>query len=292
FGSGPVAAKSLEFISSNFNVEAVITKPKRPNSSDPVPVIDLSSSLGLPLYTPANKNELDVLFEKNNFSSELGILIDFGVIVSQKVIDNFKFGILNSHFSLLPLWRGPDPISFSILNGDQSTGVSLMLINNGIDEGKLIAQEKINIDHLNSITLTSSLIDLSNSMLYKYTPKYLLNKIAPYPQPETTPTYSRKLTKGDGEINWSKPANQIEREVRAFINWPKSFTKIYGIPVILTEVNLNNSGGKPGSISYDKRSMNIKCLTGSLDILKLKPSGKNEMEISSFISGYRDQFQD
>jgi methionyl-tRNA formyltransferase len=291
FGSGHVAAQSLELLSHNFNIEVMITKPKQANSRDPVPVIDLASSLGIKFFTPANRTELDKLFETNDFSSELGILIDFGIIVSKKVIDYFKLGIVNSHFSLLPVWRGPDPITFSILSGDISTGVSLMLINEGIDEGKLIAQEKLNIDHLNNIELTTSLINLSDLMLQKYLPKYLSNEIKPYSQlNQIFPTYSRKLTKDDGRINWNKPANQIEREVRAYIDWPKSFTEIYNIPVVITKVRLNDSGGKPGAISYDKISMNIKCLTSSLDILKLKPAGKPEMTISSFIAGYKNRF--
>ncbi|HUY53066.1 MAG TPA: methionyl-tRNA formyltransferase [Candidatus Dormibacteraeota bacterium] len=291
FGSGSVAAKSLELLSNNFYIEAVITKPKQSNSRDPVPVIDAALKLGVKLFTPTNKNELDKLFDENIFTSKLGVLIDYGIIVSSKVINYFKLGIINSHFSLLPIWRGADPISFSILNGDKFTGVSLMLINEGIDEGNLIAQEKIGIEHLDSIKLTNYLINLSNSMLKKYLPMYLSGKITPYVQSAAMlPSYSRKLTKEDGHIDWNKPANQIEREIRAFINWPKSFTNIYNIPVIITQVNFNNSSGTPGSIYYSKSVMNIKCLSNSLDILKLKPVGKPEMDISSFIAGYKNRF--
>ncbi len=291
FGSGSVAAKSLELLSNSFDIEAVITKPKQSSSRDPVPVIDTALKLGIKLFTPTNKNELDELFRENIFTSELGVLIDYGIIVSAKVINHFRLGIINSHFSLLPAWRGADPISFSILSGDKLTGVSLMLINTGIDEGNLIAQEEIQIKKLNSVELTDSLIALSNSMLKKYLPMYLSGEIAPYAQSSKVPvSYSRKLTKEDGRIDWNKPAEQIEREIRAFTYWPKSFTKIYNIPVIITAVNFNNSSGRPGSISYDKKSMNIKCATNSLDILKLKPIGKPEMNISSFISGYKNRF--
>jgi len=291
FGSGLVAAQSLEFISRNFNIEAVITKPKKSNSRDPVPVIDLSNKLGVKVYTPTNKDELDYLLENTNFNSEVGILIDYGIIVSQKVINSFKLGIINSHFSLLPAWRGPDPISFSILNGDKTTGVSLMLLSIGIDEGKLIAQEKTNINNSNCIVLTESLIKLSNSMLTKYMPNYLSGDLVPYAQSDKiSPSFSRKLTKQDGIINWSKPAIQIESEIRAFISWPKSFTKIYGIPVIITQAAIGHSNGEPGSITYDKKSMNINCKKDSLNVLRLKPVGKNDMEIASFISGYANQF--
>ena len=291
FGSGLVAAESLEFISRNFNVEAVITKPKKSNSRDPVPVIDVSNALGIKIYTPTGKDELDSLLDENNFSSEVAILIDYGIIVSQKVINSFKLGIINSHFSLLPAWRGPDPISFSILNGDKTTGVSLMLLSIGVDEGKLIAQEKIDIKNSSSVELTESLIKLSNSMLTKYMPDYLSGDLVPYTQSDRMlPSFSRKLTKQDGVIDWSKPAIKIEREIRAFISWPKSFTKIYGIPVIITAAVVGDSTGEPSSITYDKKSMKINCREGSLNILRLKPVGKNDMEISSFIAGYANQF--
>jgi len=293
FGSGSVAAQSLELLSRKFNVEAVITKPKRSNSRDPVPVLDLCLKLGIKAYTPKNKNDLNDIFEKVAFKSELGILIDFGIIISKEIIDFFKFGIVNSHFSLLPLYRGADPISFSILSGDKATGVSLMLLNAGIDEGKLIAQNKLGINHYDNLELTHRLVTLSDSMLQKYIPQYLSGEITPYNQSnKIVPTYSRKLSKEDGKINWNKSAEQIEREIRAFIHWPKSFTEISGIPVIITKVSLNKTDGLPGTIVYDKRSMNIKCLNGSLDILSLKPLGRSDMNIASFISGYKNRFRD
>ena len=280
FGSGPVAEKSLKFLSSHFSVEAVITKPIQTNSRDKVPVIDLARKLNLKIFTPKNKHF---------FSSQLGILIDYGIIVSQKVIGNFQLGILNSHFSLLPILRGPDPISFAILNGLDKSGVSLMLINPKVDEGKLIAQEQLKIQGLTNIELTDQLISLSNSMLEKSIPKYMSGDLVPYAQSASIkPTYSRKLLKQDGIIDWSKPAYEIEREIRAYISWPKSTTDIFGVPVIITKVKISEFEGKAGQIDYDKNSMNIKCSEGSLDIISLKPAGRNDMSISSFISGYKN----
>ena len=287
FGSGIVAAQSLGFLSKHFSIEAVITKPIQTHSRDKVPVIDLSKKLGLEIFTPTNKVELDGLIDKKPFSSQLGVLIDYGIIVSEKVIDYFSLGILNSHFSLLPLLRGPDPITFAILSGSDKSGVSLMLINAGIDEGKLIAQEELSIKGLDNVELTNKLIALSNSMLEKFIPKYRSGEITPYPQSDKiTPTFSRKLTKEDGIIDWNKSAEEIENEIRAYISWPKSTTEIFGIPVIITRAKLSTLSGKPGEISYDKNSINIKCSKGSLDIISLKPAGRNEMAISSFISGY------
>ncbi|MEO6761067.1 MAG: formyltransferase family protein, partial [Candidatus Saccharimonadales bacterium] len=106
FGSGPVAAKSLELLSKDFEISAVITKPKPSHHHGAFPVIDIASQLDLSLYTASNKQELSELFSNQTFASDLAVLIDFGIIVSQDVIDYFPKGIVNSHFSLLPEWRG------------------------------------------------------------------------------------------------------------------------------------------------------------------------------------------
>ena len=292
FGSGPVAAKSLELLLKNFSIEAVVTKPKKSSSRDPVPVIEVATKFNLKIYTPSNGHELDTLIKERPFKSGLGILIDFGIIVSQNVIDYFIFGIINSHFSLLPRWRGPDPISYSILNGDKISGVSLMLLTKGVDEGKLLAQQEINITGLDSIELTDRLIKLSDEKLQQYVPLYLTNKVVPFPQSDKIgATYSKKLSKADGEIDWHKSAKQIENEIKAYIHWPKSYTTIFGIPVIITAVNFNKESGRPSQIYFDKKTMNVKCRINSLDILRLKPAGKNEMGISAFIAGYKDRFK-
>ncbi|HEX5744023.1 MAG TPA: formyltransferase family protein, partial [Candidatus Saccharimonadales bacterium] len=128
FGSGPVAAASLRLLARDFTVEAVVTKPRPPHHKYPFPVLALAEELGLKTFTANSTKEVSKLFADRPFRSELGVIIDHGIILAPDVINYFPFGIVNSHFSLLPLWKGPDPISSVILNGDKETGVSLMLI--------------------------------------------------------------------------------------------------------------------------------------------------------------------
>jgi len=156
--------------------------------------------------------------------------------VSQAVIDYFPLGIVNSHFSLLPKWRGADPITFSILSGDRETGVSLNVLTAGMDEGPVLNQSKMELtESVDARALTEQLIIISDDLLSETIPKYLKKEIAPKPQSEDiTPTYSRKLTKQDGLIDWqNKSADQILREVRAYIEWPKSYTKIEDRDIII-----------------------------------------------------------
>jgi methionyl-tRNA formyltransferase len=288
FGSGPVAAQSLELLTVNFNIEAVITKPAKSRTNDPVPVIDLANRLGIKTYLPANRKELDELIQKNPVKTKLAILIDYGIIVSQSVIDYFPLGIVNSHFSLLPKWRGADPITFSILNGELETGVSLMLITAGMDEGPVLKQASLTISKDDtSISLTKKLIFLSNNLLVDIIPKYLNSEVQPHPQPQDIePSYSRKLTKQDGEINWTKPASQIENEIRAYLGWPKSHTKIKDKDIIITKAHVEQFSGQPGEFSSGNNMLFFYCGQNALVIDKLKPAGKNEMDAKAFLAGY------
>ncbi len=286
FGSGPVAAESLRLLSKTFSIEAVITKPTTEQEMHLVlPTI--------PIYLVSNKSELDNLIESNSFKSSCAVLIDFGIIVSQKVIDYFPNGIINSHFSLLPELRGADPISFAILEGREKTGVSLMLLVEAMDEGPILSVGEQTIEFDDTTTnLTEKLIKLSYSLLEHSIPKYLTGEIVPRDQNYISEhfsrkvSYTRKLTKSDGVIDWNKPALQIEREIRAYSGWPKSRTSLGGIDCVVTKARIQELSGKPGTLFIDGKSFGVYCGQGALLIERLKPAGKNEMDARSFINGY------
>ncbi len=288
FGSGPVAAKSLELLARNFKIEAVVTKPKPTYHRGSFPVLDTAKALKLPTHTVSNKAELSKLLGTKPFHSKLGVLIDFGIIVTQDVIDYFGLGIINSHFSLLPEWRGADPITFAILSGQAKTGVSLMLIDAGMDTGKILTQKSLPISPLATTeTLTQELISLSDSLLIKYLPKYVDGSLQPRQQPHPDrATYSRKLTKSDGTIDWNKPAQQIEREIRSYVSWPKSTTTLAGKEVIITEARLVEGESQPGKVELRDKNLVVYTAAKALCIEKLKPSGKAEMSAQAFLAGY------
>lgn len=293
FGSGPVAAKSLALLADHTDIEAVITKPTTKNEMQ-------LAAKNSPVFCVSSKTELDELISNHGFKSKLGVLIDFGIIVSQDIIDYFPLGIINSHFSLLPQWRGADPITFSILSGQAETGVSLMLVTAGMDEGPVFAQAKQQISATTTEPeLTQDLIELSDALLKDFLPEYIAGNIEPRPQEEVasimgidiTPTYSRKLTKKDGQVDWTKPAEVIEREIRAFLSWPKSYTNLNGIDVIIKKAHVvpsNSLDRKPGVITVVKESRTVVVSTsnGSLYIESIQPTGKKEMPIAAFLAGY------
>lgn len=285
FGSGPVAAKSLALLTKKFLIEAVITKPST------LEMMTLASPENKPLAV-TSRAELDDLFVANRFTSQLAVLIDFGIIVSQKVIDYFPLGIVNSHFSLLPEWRGADPISFAILSGQKKTGVSLMLLAEKMDQGPLLAQKTLAISPDDTgTTLADKLIVLSDRMLADCLSRYIGGELALYPQAKNGVSYSRKLVKSDGQIDWSKSAEQIEREIRAFAAWPKSYTRLGSLEVIVTGAHAEPSrsaGANPGNLEAvaEVGTLMVSTGSGSLHIDRLKPVGKTEMTVAEFLRGY------
>ena len=281
FGSGPVASRSLSLLLGEFTIEAVITKPATKEQM-------AACAPGVPVYAVENKKELSGLIQNARFKSELGILIDFGILVAQDVIDAFPRGIINSHFSLLPQWRGADPITFSILSGQPKTGVSLMLLSAGMDEGPLLAQATLDISpDMTTPMLTVRLIELSHNLIQATVPKYLIGAIKPTPQPEADPSYSRKISKDDGLIDWKKPADQIEREIRAYIAWPRSRTRLAGREVIITSAEVVPGNTTPGTIETKGSHLYVACGKGRLEIFQLQPAGKTNMSAKAFLAGYR-----
>ena len=282
FGSGPVAARCLERLLQHVEIEAVITKPRPVHHRGSVPVLELAETLGVPTLTASNKHELDELVKTHPFTSRYAVLIDFGIIVSSTVINAFERGIINSHFSLLPHLRGADPITWTIANGDEKTGVSLMLIDEGMDTGKLIAQKTLHIAPDDTTpALTNKLILLSDELLQTYVPRYLSGEIQPRNQPHPDrATYSRKLNKTDGIIDLDQPAATIERSIRAFLEWPQSRIRLGSIDVIITKAH----------VSPSETELSAPCGDGNyLAIDTLKPLGKKEMPAKAFLAGYRDR---
>lgn len=295
FGSGPVAAQSLELLAQSFTIESVITKPRPSHHRGPVPVLEVAQRLNLPTIEVAGKDHLSNRIAETKFKSNVAVLIDFGIIVGQDVIDAFPLGIVNSHFSLLPEWRGADPISFAILSGQKVTGVSLMLLVQKMDEGPLLAQGDYDIE-LDETTpsLTENLIQLSYTMLCEVLPAYIAGSIQPLPQEVAAAespnslrvSYSHKLTKEDGVLDWRKPAEVLEREVRAFHGWPKSRTELAGQQVVITKAHIEVSESQPGQLIFGAKSLAIGTRHNALAIDALIPAGKKEMPIAAYLAGY------
>jgi methionyl-tRNA formyltransferase len=293
FGSGALAAKSLELAANNFGIETVITKPATQEGINNNPVIKVANEHNIKLLFSNNSKELDELFEQWQPDSSMGLVIDYGIIISQSVINKFDKGIINSHFSLLPQWRGADPITYALLSGQPHSGVSLMKINDKLDEGEILSQKKIRISSSDdNASLSTKLIIASNELINTDLASYLDSNSILATQASLPITYSRKINKSDGLINWHKPASVIEREIRAFSKWPCSYTAIGKINLIIHEVQVVNQTLKSGEIMVTaNKEIYIGCKVESIQLLGVQPSGKTPMTAKDFINGYQDQIK-
>ncbi len=231
------------------------------------------------------------LQELGAHSSQLAVLAAYGRIMPQSVLDQFPLGVINIHPSLLPLYRGTTPIEQVILDGATKTGVSIMRLTAGMDEGPLYKQKSLHLRGDESkAELAESLQRLGAELLTEVLPKIATQALPARNQPHPDrATYSRKLTKDEGNIDWTKPALQLEREVRAFAGWPKSRTIVGNKEVIITAAHFlaGRPSQKPGAVEViNKSTVQVACGTDYLIIDKLKPADKSEMSAAEFIRGY------
>lgn len=231
------------------------------------------------------------LSELRPHEARLAVLAAYGRIIPQSVLDQFPLGIINVHPSLLPLHRGPTPIEQAILEGVTKTGVSIMRLSAGMDEGPIYKQKSIHLTGNESkAELTRHLQQLGGKLLLEVLPFIADGSLKARAQPHPDrATYSHLLMKEDGVIDWNKPAKQIEREIRAFLGWPGSRATLFGKDVIVTQAHVSKESGTAGQTEVKEKEMLVYTSSGSLVIERLKPAGKNEMTAAEFIRGYAKQ---
>lgn len=230
------------------------------------------------------------LNELGEHEAQLAVLAAYGRIIPQRVLDEFPLGIINVHPSLLPAYRGPTPIEQAILDGTPKTGVSIMKLTAGMDEGPIYKQKTVHLSGNESKTeLTEVLQQLGAQLLVEVLPEIITGSLEPRQQPHPDrATYSRLLTKDDGIIDWQKPAIQLEREVRAFAGWPKSRTTLGGINLAITKASVVEMGkAAPGQLMVEKKRLLVGTGKDWLEIMSLRPDGKKEMSTESFLAGYK-----
>lgn len=228
------------------------------------------------------------LSELRPHKAKIAVLAAYGRIIPQNVLDEFPLGIINIHPSLLPKYRGTAPIEQALLDGVAKTGVSIMRLTAGMDEGPVFKQQTVHLSGSETkAELTLKLQQLGAQLLLEALPGIASGELKPRQQPHPDrATYTRKITKADGELDLSKPAEVLEREIRAFAGWPKTRTKLAGIDVIITSTEVSVNSLKIGQVEIRDRQLLIGTSENSLRILKLKPAGKSEMTAESFLAGY------
>ena len=291
-GSPDFALPTLKALSGALPIVGVITQPDRPAGRGrvltPPPIKVLAQSLGLPVIQPERLREPAAMEALRAWAPELIIVAAFGQILRPAVLELPSFGCINVHASLLPRWRGAAPIQAAILAGDDHTGVTIMRMDAGIDTGPVLSQRSLPI-HPDETTATLSmrLASLGAELLLEVLPKYLQGEISPHPQPETGATYAPMLAKSAGQLDFTQPAVDLARRVRAFNPWPGAHT-LWNEQLL----KIHLAHATPGDCSIRQRSVrdNLPAIgtgDGWLVLDTLQPAGKKPMSGAIFLQGAR-----
>ncbi len=281
----------------------VITQPDKPKGRglnlQPTAVKLFSNKFGLNISTPDNITTSEFLNFLNSYSVDLSIVVSYGKIIPQEIIELHKIGMLNVHFSLLPKYRGAAPIQWSLINGDNTTGVTIFWLDKGMDTGDIFLQKKIEVTKDdNYFSLSKKLVVLGCEMLKECINEIIKGNIVKQPQSGEV-SYAPQIKKSQGKIIWSKSAYEIHNLVRALVRWPKAYSiikfgrKTCNVKILNTKVVEDNTG-QYNSFSYgeiikiNNDSIVVQCGNNTqLEILQLQPENKRSMWCREFLCGYR-----
>jgi methionyl-tRNA formyltransferase len=309
-----------------FEIVAVVTQPDKPKGrelkSQPSPVKMLAQKLNLLILQPARARDEKFIAQLHELKPDLIVVVAYGQILPQSILDLPKFGCLNVHTSLLPKYRGASPIQSAILNGEMETGVTIMKIDAGLDTGEIIAQTRTTIlPEDNSAILHDRLAQLGAELLVETIPDYVAEKILPMPQPDEDSSYAAKIKKEDGRIDWNESAEKNLNRLRAFTPWPGVFaffcrtgfqpdtigeaegrkaislalsrslnrqdacpTKPQLLKIWKMEI-VEQSGAVGEILQADKNGIIVACGKNALRILELQREGGRRMSAAEFLAG-------
>jgi methionyl-tRNA formyltransferase len=283
---------------STVDVVGVVTQPDRRGGRGrrlmPSPVKRAALARDLPLFQSRSLRTAEAMAQLVTWGPDIIVVAAFGQILRQDVLELPPFGCLNVHASLLPRWRGAAPIPAAILAGDKVTGVTIMQMDVGLDTGPILAQREEPVESGDTWeTLEPRLAQLGAELLVETLPPYLAGELSPQPQPAESITYAEQLSKDDGLIDWSRPAVELDRQIRAFHPWPGAFTTLRGERLKLVRaVPLPGWRGDapPGTVFALNGEAVVAVATGegALRLEEVQLAGRRSMDISSFLCGQRD----
>jgi methionyl-tRNA formyltransferase len=295
-GTPEFAAVPLEFLVLNgAGVIAVYTQPDnkagRGRTIVAPPVKTIALQYGLPIYQPANLKSAE---EKDNLTAlkpDVIVIAAFGQILPQDILEIPRYGCLNIHPSLLPRYRGVSPVPAAILNGDEFTGVSVMMLDRGVDTGPVLVQAQVSITGWDTTgSLTEKLSRIGAQLLLEVLPRLVKGQVAPQVQNNAQATYTRLIDKEAGEIDWNQPAVELWRQVRAYQPWPSSYTRWQGKQLkIIEAVPLEGQSGTPGWVVplAGDVAFGVETEAGILGVIRVQMEGKRIMLAGEFLRGQR-----
>ena len=291
-GTGEVGVPTLQgLLKSEHDVVGVVTQPDKPvgrsQQIEPPPIKRIPITTKIAILQPPRIKDPHTIEEIRAITPDVIVVMAYGQILPRAVLEIPKIACLNLHASLLPRWRGAAPIQAAIAAGDQETGITVMYMDEGLDTGDILLERKLDILPTDTgASLHERLAQVAPEALFESL-RLLTAKSAPrIPQDNAQATYAPKLKRDDGRIDWSEPAEVIERKIRAFNPWPGAFIKLGDRNLKVFSASLVNRSGKPGEILRSEKELVIGAGNDALALGEVQLEGKKRMSAAEFLRGY------
>jgi methionyl-tRNA formyltransferase len=282
-------------------VTAVLTQPDRPAgrglAAVASPVKQAAVRFGIPVLQPASLKSTTAQADLRTLAPEALVVAAYGLILPQAVLDFPRLGAINIHASLLPRWRGAAPIHRALLAGDSETGISIMQMDAGLDTGPVLLMERVPILAADtSGTLHDRLAALGATLIVVALEGLARGALAATPQPDAGVTYAAKLGKDEARIDWTRPANELERQVRAFDPFPGAAARLRGTEIKVWHATVVAGAGEPGAvIAVESAGVVVACGAGALRLEALQRAGGKRLPAPAFLRGFplavRERFE-
>ena len=280
---------------SEIKVTAVVCQPDKPagrkGEITPPAVKSFAIENGVDVLQPTSLKKEDSIDLLKKLNADLFVVVAYGKIIPQEVLDIPTRGSINVHPSLLPEYRGPSPMQAAIAEGDDMTGITIMELDAGMDTGPILAQETISLDGDETYTSLQAKVHLHGpDLLIETLKRYAAGEITPIAQDNSRATLTSLLTRENGHVDWSSPMIQIERKVRAYNPWPGTWTMWNDkrIKILKAQPSDFNAELEPGTVQIKDDQIFIDCSNGTLEILELQIEGKAVMSSKEFLIGHKN----
>lgn len=293
-GTPDFAAAPLEaLIKAGHQITAVVTQPDkqkgRGKEVQMTPVKECALKHGIPVFQPVKIREKDAVSQLKEYPADIFVVVAFGQILSQEILDMPPLGCVNIHASLLPAYRGAAPIQWAVINGEAKSGVTIQQMDKGVDTGDILLAGEIPLDPKETgESLHDKLMELGAELIVEALPLIEKGELTPQKQEEAKATYAAKLTKEMGQIDWNKDAGELERLVRGLNSWPSAYTRFKGKSLKIWEADvIEQQGSQPGRVEQVGRDfLDVACGKDTLRIYSLQLEGKKRMAVKDFLLGY------
>lgn len=295
-GTPDIARRCLESMikDSHFEIVGVVSQPDRPAGRkmqlQASPVKALANSVSIPVLTPENVNEEDILRQIQDWKAEVAVVVAFGQIVSKKFLNLFPNKVVNVHASLLPHLRGAAPIQRTLINGDKETGVCLQVMVKKLDAGPILGSRRIPLDdEIGAAELYQKMEFLGCDLLAVELMDYVRGNLTPLEQDPAKVTFAPKIDKSEAEIDWSKSAKAIHNLVRGLNMGPVAQTHRGDqlLKILKTRVVEDSHTLRGGQVlGTSEKHLRLACGQGSLELLEVQPASRSRMSIADYLRGY------